>query len=568
MANWYINLRYRYKLLLTYLVLSVVPLVLLGVFSYVTLVTNARRETLSTLEQSLKQAASNVAYKVQAIAGAADTLVRSQRIQEILSRAARDYPERSEEIDDYYLLVDLLQSMEDYDYVLNARIYIQPDVLYTRENLNIYHISQLEPQSILDSSRSASVWKLGEFEHEYYEGPAKTLCLTRTIPDLRSPEPHLAVLQVHCRLDMLDDALDEFARYYGVTVIAHDERELVAGRAVDAVSLSEAFDSLFATGTRDALVVSAQIADLPWRLSAVVPVTQVTASARRVTRFTIGLAVLLIVVDVLAALFFARMNTRRLDALLIGLQNVTAGRYRKMVRVVGRDEIGRLQLQYNRMVKAINSLIDRVKAATNQRREAEFKALESQINPHFLYNTLENIKWMAMRRNAPEIVKTVESLSNLYRFTLNRGREIVTLREEVDSVSEYISIQNLRFGNRIQTEVAIPSELCECTMTKMILQPLVENAIYHGIHARDGKRGTIRIDAEAPDGVVFVRISDNGVGMDRKTLSGILTVESDGYGVKNVHQRLQLYYGREYGLYYESVPGEGTTVWVRFPRSD
>lgn len=566
MTRWYINLKYRYKLLLTYLVLSVVPLAVLGTFAYVTSVNNATRETVSSLEQSLKQAASNVAYKVRAVAGAADTLVRSQRIQQILSRAASGYPERSEEIDDYYLLSDLLQSIEDYDYVLNARIYIRPEVLYSRENLNIFHVSQLVPQSILESERSVSLWRLGEFEYEYYEGPAKSLCLTRTIPDLGSPEPHLAVLQVECRIAILDDALRQFARYSGATTIAHDDRGVVSGRSAGGVSLEEAADIVLRAADRSALVVSADMSDLPWRLSAVVPVAEVTASARAVTRFTIGLAILLIAADVPAAFYFARMNTRRLDSLLLGLRNVTAGHYRRMVPVVGCDEIGQLQRQFNTMAAAVNSLVAQVKDATDQRREAEFKALESQINPHFLYNTLENIKWMAMRRNAPDIVSTVESLSNLYRFTLNRGKEIVTLREEVDSVREYIAIQNLRFGNRLHTEVNIPPDLADCTMTKMVLQPLVENAIYHGIHAKDGRRGTIRIDAQAPDGAVVVKVADDGVGMEKSELDGVLEADSEGYGVKNVHQRLQLYYGPEYGLSYRSTPGAGTTVSVRFPR--
>jgi two-component system sensor histidine kinase YesM len=590
MRRWYVNLKYRYKLLLTYLTLSIVPLIVLGGFAYITSARYAKRETVTNLEQGLNQAAANVAYKVRAIAGAADTLVRSQRIQQILSRAARGYPERREELDDYHLLVDLLQSIEDYDYVLNARIYIRPEVLYTRENANIFHISQLESLSVLTSSRSQSQWRIGSFEQEFYEDNATSLRLTRTIPDLSSPEPHLAVLQVECRIEILEDTLDAFRRQASTALVVHDRHTVVSGRPGEDLSAERAAAvatdaaNTLSTQRRQArpsavdgygeaprafgryLVVSADLQDLPWLLSAVVPVAEVTAASRRVTRFTILLAALLIVVDVVAALFFSRTNTQRLDALLKGMRKVTAGEYKQLVTVEGSDEIGELQRQYNQMVTAVNSLIRRVKSVTNKKREAEFKALESQINPHFLYNTLENIKWMAIRHDAPDIVSLVEALSSLYRFTLNRGKEIVTLGEEVESVKQYVAIQNLRFGNRIHADFTVAFNLTGYKITKMILQPLVENAIYHGIHAKEGKRGTVSIEAKAENGSVLIRVADDGIGMPEQQLSSILETESDGYGVKNVHQRLQLYYGSHYGLSYRSSPGAGTTVTVHLPR--
>lgn len=590
MTGWYVNLKYRYKLLITYLALSIVPLLVLGGYAYTTSANYAKRETLSKLDQVLEQSASNIAFHVRGVAGAADTFVRGRRIQQILSRARQGYPEKPEEIDDFHLLIDLLQSIEDYDYVLNARIYIRPEVLYTRENTNIFHMSQLAERYVLETDRSMSVWEVGSFEHEYYAGIAKTLRLTRTIPDLGSPEPHLAVLQVDCRMDILDNAIGVVPRDVGTAVIVHDGDTVVAGNDGSRLTAQEAaavcVEHGAAPSSRNAgnsgaasgaasgasglpyLIASAEIPGLPWLLTAVVPIAEVTAASRRVTMFTALFALVLIVVDVFAAIHLSRTNTRRMDALLTGMRKVTAGHYKQLVTVEGRDEIGQLQRQYNQMVRAVNSLIRRVKLVTNKKREAEFKALESQINPHFLYNTLENIKWMAIRHGAPEIVSIVESLSSLYRFTLNRGKEIVTVREEIASVEEYVAIQNLRFGNRIRAEFDLSPGVGDCRMTKMILQPLVENAIYHGIHAKEGRRGRIHVDAEAENAGILIHVADDGVGMSKDKLERILKTDSAGYGVKNVHQRLQLYYGADYGLSYRSFPGRGTTVTVRVPRTE
>lgn len=217
------------------------------------------------------------------------------------------------------------------------------------------------------------------------------------------------------------------------------------------------------------------------------------------------------------------------------------------------------------MLGSIDRLMKRVAYITDKQREAEYKALESQINPHFLYNTLDSIKWLAMRKKTKDVVDTIEALSNLYRFNLNKGREIVTVGEELNSIRDYMHIQNVRFGNKITLITDVPELIIRNRIIKMTLQPLIENSVYHGIQDSLKKAGTIRISGRVQDDFVILDVADNGGGIEEKRLESLLQRESGGYGLRNVNQRLKLFYGDEYGLTVESTKGEGTIVSVRVP---
>jgi len=245
------------------------------------------------------------------------------------------------------------------------------------------------------------------------------------------------------------------------------------------------------------------------------------------------------------------------------------------VRFEGRqeDEIGFLGKSFNTMIEEVQKLIDMVYHEQQSKREAELKILQEQIKPHFLYNTLDTIQWMAQEHGAEDIVEVVGALTKLFRIGLSRGKEMIPLGDELEHVRSYLIIQKARYEGKFDFSVRTEDGALSCMVLKLTLQPLVENAIYHGVKERRG-HGTISVEALRQDGMLVMRVRDDGVGMSPEKLAQVraaLTTAyphgngSSGYGIHNVHERIQLSFGSRFGLRFESAPGRGTLVEVLHP---
>ncbi len=205
-------------------------------------------------------------------------------------------------------------------------------------------------------------------------------------------------------------------------------------------------------------------------------------------------------------------------------------------------------------------------------RKAEFELLQAQINPHFLYNTLDAIVWSAEAGNQKQVVKMVGSLSDFFRTSLNKGKETVTIREELQHVRSYLEIQQIRYQDILKYEIDVPESLYGYEIPKITVQPVVENALYHGIKEKRGG-GTIRVEGSEDENDLFIRVIDNGMGMDEERMAEVIRGLSDKnpeakkiYGLYNVNERIRLGYGEEYGISMESAYGEGTTVTIHLPK--
>jgi len=200
---------------------------------------------------------------------------------------------------------------------------------------------------------------------------------------------------------------------------------------------------------------------------------------------------------------------------------------------------------------------------------AELELLQAQINPHFLYNTLDSIAILAETQREEDVVTMVTSLSTFFRNSLNKGEDLISLQAERTQVTSYLEIQQIRYSDILRYEIDIPESLLDCRVPKLILQPLVENALYHGIKNRRGM-GKITITGEAAGEDMILRVTDNGAGMAPEQIAalraGIYEDKHTGLGLVNVHKRIRLYCGEGYGLSFESEPGRGTTVSVRLPQ--
>lgn len=202
------------------------------------------------------------------------------------------------------------------------------------------------------------------------------------------------------------------------------------------------------------------------------------------------------------------------------------------------------------------------------KREFELKALRSQMNPHFLYNTLSVINWKAMERGADDICEVVQLLSTFYRTALNHGSDMISVENELKNVCSYIQLQQIMHDKKIEVRYSVNPDLKKLQIPCFILQPVVENTFLHGIDAEENRDGCIEISCQKESEKLVFAVKDNGCGMTEKQIEKILTTHSNGYGLKNIHERIQLYYGKAYGIKINSAPHVGTEVTLVLPIDD
>ena len=226
---------------------------------------------------------------------------------------------------------------------------------------------------------------------------------------------------------------------------------------------------------------------------------------------------------------------------------------------------------FNVMIEEINLLMDRVKNEENQIKQIELNRLQSQIKPHFLYNTLECIHWQALADGSKNASNMVKALARFYRVSLSSGKLLISIDEEIKLINNYLIIQNMRYSDIVKLNVNIHKEYYDVLIPKMTLQPLVENSIYHGIKIKNGLKGEIYLSAIADENKIIVSLSDTGVGMNQEeidTINNSISIfdEGSGYGLRNVNKRIEMAFGREYGLFYRKNEKGQTTVDISLPR--
>ncbi len=314
---------------------------------------------------------------------------------------------------------------------------------------------------------------------------------------------------------------------------------------------------------------SLRIRDADWRLALLVPAAEIDAFGQK-ARSRLSLIILIIAPLMFPLAFWsASKSTERLGRLARGVREFDEGNLALALPMEGDDEISELAAELNRMASRIASLVDEKYRLGLEARSLELKALQAQINPHFLYNSLDLINCLALRGGEGRISEAAASLSQFYRLALSAGAETVTVAQEIEHVATYVRIQNMRFESAIELVVDLSREFMATPMLKIALQPLAENAVLHGILEKPEGRGRIAIGGRLESGgsVLTLEIEDDGVGMTADIMDRLFEERQDekGYCVRNIDRRLRLKYGESFGLSYRSEPGRGTTATVRIP---
>ncbi|OXS53726.1 hypothetical protein B1A99_29175 [Cohnella sp. CIP 111063] len=328
---------------------------------------------------------------------------------------------------------------------------------------------------------------------------------------------------------------------------------------------SDLADSLVMNSSQPATLALKRTDSLSgWKYVLEVPLDSLMLSAQSIRSFTMAILAGSIVISILLALAIARVLTRRISLLARHMERQEDLTLEIGPSVDGRDEIGMLTRSYNRMIKRILELIDQLRTSQQLQKESEIKSLQAQINPHFLYNTLATINWMAADNECKKISVMVDNLATFYRLSLNMGKPFLRISEEVKHIQAYLEIQKVRLEDKISVSYEIADNIMHFSTLKLILQPFVENAILHGAEHNIGTTHIlIKGSLSSDESSVTFEIIDDGVGMKAPVHNQY--VNHGGYGIHNVHEKIQLQYGHRYGVRLFSEPGEGTRVVIQIP---
>ncbi len=575
------DVKLRQKLLVSYLAIIVVPFAILGVFVARKISRIVEERITYSTERAFEQAAAFLEYKLYNVKRVSHLILMDTVVNDILRKDLGSYA-LPDQLKDMAFLTALFFSYQDGESVDRVKLYVRDPLIYAEEGVNLLGLAAAKRSpwyGFLEKSGDQYAWCPSEYLGGEKVGGSEVLSLARLIPDLRDLRTYLAVLRVDFKKSMVADILKKSTAVSdSVTYVVNGAGDVVASSDAAEMERSAPFVALMRDmpvesgglhrihiGRGDALVGAHALSGTDWRMMSVIPFKGIGAQSALV-RNQIFLVILAIAAAAyVLAYFISGSVTRRLSLIVATMEGVKHGSLKKLSLPAGTDEVGELADTYNLMVDEITALMATQERVQRELKGAELKALQAQINPHFLYNTLDMIKWMSRKGMADEIEELLNSLAIFYRLALSEGKEIIPLREELRHVELYAHIQNVRYRGAIHFVIQVEESALDYGILKVTLQPLVENAIVHGIIEKPEKRGRILVSGARNGDELCVSVEDDGVGIPPAILERLLDPDgahAAGFGVRNIHERFRLYYGEKYGLTFKSAPGKGTTATV------
>lgn len=357
-------------------------------------------------------------------------------------------------------------------------------------------------------------------------------------------------------------------------ILYHKDMQLIKNGLVKENNLElknylEGFNSENFLGIKRSIIIK-NIEATEWKIVGVREERGLLLKSLKIKLFIIFILFYIIFVLVVINAYISAIITKPIKKLEKSLTELENNNLEADIYIGGSYEIMHLGTSIKNMSLSIKKLMQDIVREHEEKRKIEFDTLQAQINPHFLYNTLDIIVWMIENENKQGAVKVVTALARFFRISLSKGQNIISVKNEIEHVKNYLMIQQMRFKNKFRYEIDLPEELYSYQSLKLILQPIVENAIYHGMEFMDGD-GLINIEVKKEDDKLLFIISDNGFGIREENIKNILEAKIDiskrssGIGIRNVNERIKIYFGKEYGINIESILDVGTKVYIYLP---
>lgn len=565
----------QYKIILLTLAVAIIPTLLVGIVSYTQNVKIVENQVMKVNFNILQQMADNINNRFKAMSDLSMELWRDDPFMECLMTDVQEASELE------YVRLVAQQRVEHYTVFKNGiySVYVEADNGLVFDTMSTKNKITPEMKEELIKLRGTCV--LIHDEIIDYDGTVqKVFSVLRVLKDPKNLSKSLAVIKINMLEKEISNIYDSGQLSPNSETFIMDSQDQIlyaAQEIVDQQNVWQVYGSdnkekyfIKKVGNVKCICTIIPLEDVNCKLVCSVPMEDLVKESRTIQEITIVTIAISILCCILIMFFLTNKVLRPLKMLGKSMNRLENGEFNIELPENGKDEIAQVCRNFNRMSKKLDKLINEVYLYQIRQKEAELKILHEQINPHFLYNTLNTIYWMCKMEKANESAKLINGLSKLFRLSLNSGKAITTVEKEIEYLQYYILIQEKRYEEMIRFEVEVEEDVLKCHTIKLTLQPLVENAIYHGIEKK-GSRGTIRIRAYRDSEYLYFQVIDDGIGMEEDVLTAILNepwADNKGFAVKNVHERIRLYFGNEekqYGLSFKSSPGKGTTVTVTQP---
>ena len=541
LLHWVNGIKLRYKLAIFYSLFCFLPVMLLFLLSFLQMRSIIDDKEKLNLQSYLQQSVSSMDRTLDGYNSLSDYIAFDRTLAEAFSM---EYGTPYEQYEQLTQKVDPILRSSSYFHGGMQRITIYTDNGMVKHDTTVAPVSEIEETD----------WYQKTLEHPglnwFVNYPEKTLFSARKLAFSGAREgvnilymdvdyqklftPYAETLISECGLYITDQE--------GKLVF---EESRFSGKNQNYDLTYSEFLEQRDRGSADYTILCEQSNTTGWTVWLYQPVGLAGESMRPIGVMA-GVTILIcIFAAVLAYFITSGMVSGRIERLTCLMQEVQEGSMDMQVGSDDRDEIGMLYRGFGSMMKRIRTLINEVYLGKITQKEAELKALQAQINPHFLYNTLSLINWKALAAGEEDISRMTLAMSTFYRTALNRGRNVLQVEAELSNTRAYLEIQSMLHDGDFDYEIEVQPEILQCESLNLILQPLVENAIHHGIEEKTDGRGKISVRGWKEDNCVWFMVEDNGVGMEQKVADKILTMESKGYGVRNVDERIRLCYGEK-----------------------
>ncbi|OAB36721.1 hypothetical protein PMSD_10375 [Paenibacillus macquariensis subsp. defensor] len=551
------NMKFQTKIKLAFLLISMIPVVVLGGFCFSQTRSLLIEQSKSDLNAALQQSALTLNSQLEGYNNIMNYLSFDQ---EIVNAANHTYTSTFEMYDQLVNVID-----QKFYTARSLNVGVERITLYTGSNLHQHGQTVLPIDEIIDMDWYPSVMKSTDVQ---WVSDNHNMYSVRRIFDTKQIDPKDNVLLAHINKDSLFQHFETLQSQGAEILITDSSGQVIyATDDMQGDTLSQItdkpIDEMYWKGTKET-VLQSNIATAGWNVILYKPTNLITDSAWAIVLTILLIIVACIVAVAVASSLFSRKFITRIERLRNNMRTVEEGQLEVTISSDSKDEIGDLIRGFGNMVEKTKELINSVYVKEIARKEYEMKALQAQINPHFLYNSLSLINWRALRIRATDISEMAQLLSTFYRTTLNKGDNMILVSDEILNVQSYMKIQLIMHSNSFDVEYQIDDAILIYHMPNLMLQPLIENAILHGIENRE-EGGTISLSGKLEDDCIIFEVKDNGIGIPQERLRLLLESQSKGYGLKNVNDRAKLMYGEQYGLTLSSVIEEGTQVMLRFP---
>ncbi len=581
----------RVKFLITHLILTIIPAMLITSFAYNQMVTVTTNTTLHSLNTLADQTRTNIGTTINQLELMSENIIGNDFFSAFV---------RNSEPASYEYLVNFPTSVHNFENVI-ANCQDNSLVSAVRIYLDDDHLNVLRSQSdnaVYDTLDPAK----GTYWHGIFSStddnlllcPPRYLSPTESstlgshaiIRRIKSGDMECYVAIYFNQSSIQPILLQDLPYNNSVIYITNSRNEIVASTNTALsgayyIPYDEITERIPSASRQERLQFAGQnvycgckvIPDTDWIMVSAVPESNLTSEGSQLVLNFMLLYAFVLIVCVIISQRLSSSVTGRISKVAENMQRVRSSELpMPMNKPDGSDEICSLIDSYNYMSGEINRLVAEQQQTADELRHSEFRALQAQINPHFLYNTLDMINWMARSGETAQVSEAVNLLSRFYRITLSRGSSIITVREELEHVTLYVQLQNMRFNDKIHFFVDVPDEMLDYMIPKLVFQPIVENSILHGILEKPVKEGNIVLMGWMEGETLVFVITDDGVGIAPEKLSTILTgnghsSRGSNIAISNTHKRIQLCYGSQYGLSYRSTPGSETEVEIRIPAS-